>query len=78
MTKADFNFPFGRNPGSYSVYKMRGVERLIIRAKAGPSKKQIATAPQFAFMRQNMSEFGGADGNGSEFGVRGSESLPSG
>ena len=60
MAKADFNFPLGRNPGSYSVYKMRGVERLIIRAKAGPSKKQIATAPQFAFMRQNMSEFGGA------------------
>ena len=43
--KSSFNFPFGRNPGNYSVYKMRGVERLIIRAKAGPSKKQIATAP---------------------------------
>lgn len=60
MAKATFNFPISSNLGTFSVYKMKGVDKLIFRSKGGPSKKQVSTGSQYLFYRQNMSEFGGA------------------
>ena len=54
------NFPPGFTLGKFSIYKMQGVDRWIYRAKTGPSKNTIKLGPQYVFLRQNMSEFGGA------------------
>ena len=59
MAKASLNFPISSKLGNYSVYTMKGVDKVILRSKGGPSSEQIKSAPSFAFMRQNMSEFGG-------------------
>ena len=59
MAKASLNFPISSKLGNYSVYTMKGVDKVILRSKGGPSSEQIESDPAFAFMRQNMSEFGG-------------------
>ena len=59
MAKASLNFPISSALGNYSVYTMKGVDKVVLRSKGGPSSEQIKTAPEFAFMRRNMSEFGG-------------------
>jgi hypothetical protein len=42
-----------------SAYKMRGTDKIIIRKKGGPSKKQIKHSPHFDLTRRNNKEFGG-------------------
>jgi len=42
-----------------SAYKMRGSDKIILRKKGGPSKKQIRKDPQFDLTRRNNKEFGG-------------------
>ena len=42
-----------------SMYKMHGSEKVIVRSKGGPSKKQIETKPQFEKLRQSSSEWTG-------------------
>jgi hypothetical protein len=42
-----------------SMYKMHGSDKVIVRAKGGPSKKQIETKPQFEKLRQSNSEWAG-------------------
>ena len=59
MAKASPNFPFPNNIGNYSAYYMKGVKKLIIRAKGRAPKDKIKTAPEFGVMRENSSEFGG-------------------
>ena len=63
MSKVSFNFPFAANYskslGNYSMYKMRGVDKIIFRSKGGASKEKILTAPEFEKVRMNNSEFGG-------------------
>jgi len=42
-----------------SAYKMRGSDKIILRKKGGPSKKQIKHSPHFDLTRRNNKEFGG-------------------
>lgn len=42
-----------------SAYKMRGSDKIILRKKGGPSKKQIKHSPHFDLTRKNNNEFGG-------------------
>jgi hypothetical protein len=42
-----------------SAYKMRGSDKIIIRKKGGPTKKQIKHSPKFDLTRRNNKEFGG-------------------
>jgi hypothetical protein len=42
-----------------SAYKMRGSDKIILRKKGGPSKKQIKHSPRFDLTRRNNREFGG-------------------
>ena len=60
MAKVSMNMPFTNTMGDYSVYQIEGLKKLIIRAKGGPNKNQIANDPQFERMRHSQSEFAGA------------------
>ncbi|NII24523.1 hypothetical protein HB364_05505 [Pseudoflavitalea sp. X16] len=42
-----------------SIYKMRGVDKPIVRRKGGPSKEKIMTDPEMRQVRNSISEFGG-------------------
>ncbi|THU38502.1 hypothetical protein FAM09_17725 [Niastella caeni] len=42
-----------------SAYKMRGSDKIILRKKGGPTKKQIKHSPRFDLTRRNNNEFGG-------------------
>lgn len=42
-----------------SIYKMRGVDKPVVRRKGGPSKEKIETDPELRQVRNNISEFGG-------------------
>ncbi|TWV99354.1 hypothetical protein [Chitinophaga pinensis] len=46
--------------GKISVYKMRGIERPIVRTRGGASREKINKSPNFALTRMNNREFGGA------------------
>jgi len=45
--------------GNLSAYKMHGVERIVLRAKGGASKKMIQTSPSFENTRRINAEFSG-------------------
>ncbi len=45
--------------GELTAYKMRGSDKIILRTKGGPSRKQIKTAPNFENTRRTNAEFGG-------------------
>jgi len=49
-----------------SIYKMHGSDKMIVRAKGGPSKNQIETKPQFEKLRQCNSEWAGCTRMGSK------------
>ena len=60
MAKVTMNLPLTNALGDFSLYQMEGVPKLIIRAKGGPTKDQIANEPQFERLRNSQSEFSGA------------------
>ena len=60
MAKLKSNFPYTNKLGDHSVYKMKGIDKLIIRAKGGPSKEMVRHSPVFETLRKNNSEFGAA------------------
>ena len=66
MAKASFNFPFNNNLGDMSIYKMRGIEKYILRMKGGATKKKIKLAPEFETLRLFNHEFGGCAKAGSK------------
>jgi hypothetical protein len=43
----------------FSVYTMRGSDKLIMRRKRGPNKAKIKSSPRYVNMRRNSTEFGG-------------------
>jgi hypothetical protein len=45
--------------GDLSAYRMKGIERTVVRAKGGPSAEQIKNDPEFQNVRHNNDEFGG-------------------
>ena len=59
MAKVSLDLPFTGSLGNCSVYKMRGVDKLIIRSKGGPDKNKIKTDPVFETLRYNNAEFSG-------------------
>src|SRR3954469_13623744 len=42
-----------------SAYKMRGTDKIVLRKKGGPSRKQVKHSPKFERTRMNNTEFGG-------------------
>ena len=42
-----------------SFYKMRGSDKIIVRRKGGPTRKQVKKSPKFENTRRNNKEFGG-------------------
>ncbi|WP_205509710.1 hypothetical protein [Longitalea arenae] len=42
-----------------SFYKMRGTNKIVVRKKGGPSRKQVKHSSAFANTRRNNNEFGG-------------------
>lgn len=53
------DFLFTGSLQKLSAYKMRGSDKIIIRKKGGPTKKQIKHSPRFDLTRRNNKEFGG-------------------
>jgi hypothetical protein len=48
----------GAMPG-FTVYKMKGSDKIIVRRKGGASKEKIKHSPTFERTRENNTEFGG-------------------
>jgi len=59
MAKLDANFSFTGPLGNISAYRMRGIDRIILRKKGGASKRKIKTSRNFARTREANAEFGG-------------------
>ena len=59
MARLTSDFAFTGSLGNVSAYKMRGSDKIILRRKGGPSKKQIKTGASFDLVRRNNAEFGG-------------------
>ena len=57
MAKVSPVIPFSNTLGDFSVYKMKDVDKLVIRAKHGPTKEELATLPQYEKFRLYQSEF---------------------
>ncbi|WP_343704334.1 hypothetical protein [Chitinophaga sp.] len=57
MAKLNGPFDFSGNLGNFSVYKMRGVDKLVVRRKGGPTKEQVNSSPTLARTRENNAEF---------------------
>ena len=45
--------------GNLSAYRMRGVDKIVVRRKGGASKKRIKNDPEFENTRRNNTEFSG-------------------
>ena len=59
MAQLMSDFLFTGSLQNLSAYKMRGSDKIILRKKGGPSKKQIKHSPNFDLTRRNNKEFGG-------------------
>lgn len=57
MAKISPVTPFTNTLGNFSVYKMYGVEKVVVREKHGPTKEQIETQPCYAKLRLCQKEF---------------------
>jgi hypothetical protein len=58
-------FAFTGKLDMLSAYRMRGIDKIIVRRKGGPSREKIKSDPSFRNMRYTMSEFGGCSRLGS-------------
>jgi hypothetical protein len=59
MGQLNSNIPFTGTVNGLSAYKVRGSDKIILRKKGGPTKKQIQKKESFATTRKNNMEFGG-------------------
>lgn len=59
MAKLEGGFYFTGTLGELTAYKMKGVDKIVLRHKGGASKRKIKTSPRFARTRENYSEFSG-------------------
>jgi hypothetical protein len=46
--------------GKLTAYRMQGSDKIILRSKGGPTRKQVRKSPKFEHTRLNNSEFAGA------------------
>jgi hypothetical protein len=58
-------FAFTGTLDKFSAYRMRGVDKIVVRRKGGPSAEKVKTSPSFKNTRHTMSEFGGCSRHGS-------------
>src|SRR5688572_7855091 len=58
-------FAFTGKLDMLSAYRMRGVDKIVVRHKGGPSREKIKTGASFKNTRHTMSEFGGCSRHGS-------------
>ncbi|MBT1710562.1 hypothetical protein KK062_20125, partial [Fulvivirgaceae bacterium PWU5] len=58
-------FAFTGKFDMFSAYRMRGIDRIVVRRKGGPSADKVKTSPSFKNTRRTMSEFGGCSRHGS-------------
>jgi hypothetical protein len=59
MAKLEGTFQFTGSMQNLSAYKMQGSDKIILRKKGGPSRKQVKYSPNFKNTRRNNKEFGG-------------------
>jgi hypothetical protein len=59
MAKLNGNIQFTGSLDNLSFYKMRGCDKIVVRKKGGPTRKQVKLSPQFELTRLNNKEFGG-------------------
>ena len=59
MAKLESDFQFTGPMGNISAYRMRGVDKIVVRKKGGATKKRIKNDPRFEKTRQNNAEFAG-------------------
>lgn len=59
MAQLESDFTFTGPIGNLSAYRMRGVDKIILRKKGGASRQRIQTEPRFERTRLNNSEFSG-------------------
>src|SRR5690349_2015025 len=50
---------FTGSMGNISAYRMRGVDKIVIRKKGGATRRQIQKSPRFAKTRLHNTEFSG-------------------
>jgi len=48
------------DPDKFSVYRMKGSDKIVIRKKGGPTRKQALTSKRYVRSRENTAEFIGA------------------
>jgi len=59
MAKLNNDMSFDGGFGNLSVYRMKGVDRQIVRTKGGATREKIKKSPAFVKTREQNSEFGG-------------------
>jgi len=59
MAQVASNFDFTGPLGNLTAYKMRGIDKTILRTKGGATKEKIKTHPNFRVTRLQNAEFGG-------------------
>jgi hypothetical protein len=59
MATLEEGIEFTGSLGKYTAYRMKGSDKIIIRKKGGPTKRQIMTSKNFERLRENMKEFEG-------------------
>lgn len=57
MATLENGFEFTGRLGNFSAYRMKGSDKIIIRKKGGPSRKQVLKSKKFVRLRENMGEF---------------------
>jgi hypothetical protein len=65
MAKLQGDLLFTGSLGNLTAYRMKGVDRTIVRAKGGPSPSKIKHSPRFRNTRKSYTEFGAATKAGS-------------
>lgn len=60
MATLEGGIEFTGSVGMLSAYRMKGSDKIILRKKGGPKKKQVLTSRKFERTRENMAEFAGA------------------
>src|SRR5688500_2765930 len=59
MAQLESEFQYSGRLGNVTAYRMRGVDKSVVRKKGGATKERIRTESAFARTRENNTEFGG-------------------
>jgi hypothetical protein len=59
MATLEEGIEFTGSLGKFSAYRIKGSDKIVLRKKGGPTKKQIMTSKSFERLRENMKEFRG-------------------